>query len=89
VLLLLLSTTFTTWAQSSQAEVEVRVPQPPQVVEGSDGLPHLAYELHITNFYQSTGTLDLQAKARPRSSHSRPRSFPPCWPTPCKAAIQP
>ena len=48
------------WAQLPPAEVEVRVPQAPQVVVGSDGLRHLAYELHITNFYPSTGTLMLK-----------------------------
>jgi murein DD-endopeptidase MepM/ murein hydrolase activator NlpD len=32
----------------------------PQPVAGSDGLVHIAYELHITNYYQSTGTLHLQ-----------------------------
>jgi hypothetical protein len=44
-------------AQFAQAPVEVRVPVAPQLVVGSDGLRHLAYELHVTNFYQSTGTL--------------------------------
>ena len=32
----------------------------PQPVTGSDGLTHMAYELHITNYYQSTGTLYLK-----------------------------
>lgn len=58
-----LGNTHTVRAQLGQAEVEVRVPQPPQAVVGSDGLTHLAYELHITNFYQSTGTLVLKQLA--------------------------
>ena len=33
------------------------MPVAPQLVVGSDGRRHLAYELHVTNFYQSTGTL--------------------------------
>ncbi|MGI4736220.1 MAG: M23 family metallopeptidase [Janthinobacterium lividum] len=32
----------------------------PQPVRGSDGLLHVAYELHLTNYYQSTGTLRLK-----------------------------
>lgn len=47
-------------AQFAQAPVEVRVPQPPQPARGSDGLVHVAYELHVTNYYQATGTLHLQ-----------------------------
>ena len=49
-----------THAQGTQAAVEVRVPLAPQPVVGSDGLWHVAYELHITNYYQSTGTLHLR-----------------------------
>lgn len=48
------------FGQFAQAPVEVRVPVAPQAVPGSDGLTHLAYELHVTNFYQSTGTLRLR-----------------------------
>ena len=48
------------WAQFAQAPVEVRVPCAPQLVPGSDGLRHLAYELHVTNFYQATGPLVLR-----------------------------
>ena len=48
------------FAQLAQAPVEVRVPLAPQLVTGSDGLVHAAYELHITNFYQATGTLRLK-----------------------------
>lgn len=47
-------------AQVAQAPVEVRVPQAPQPVTGSDGLVHVAYELHVTNYYASTGVLHLQ-----------------------------
>lgn len=46
--------------QGTQAPVEVRVPLAPQPVAASDGLVHIAYELHVTNYYQSTGTLHLQ-----------------------------
>lgn len=49
-----------TYAQGPQAPVEVRVPLVPQPVAGSDGRVHVAYELHVTNYYQSTGTLHLQ-----------------------------
>lgn len=49
-----------TRAQGTQAPVEVRVPLAPQPVAGSDGLLHVAYELHVTNYYQSTGTLHLR-----------------------------
>jgi hypothetical protein len=51
------------FAQFAQAPVEVRIPQPPQPVVGSDGLVHVAYELHLTNYYQSTGVLRLQQLA--------------------------
>ena len=61
--LLVLGNPSPTWAQLERAEVEVRVPHCPQTVVGSDGLAHLAYELHITNFYQSTGTLVLKQLA--------------------------
>lgn len=47
------------WAQATQAPVEVRVPVAPQVVPGSDGRRYVAYELHVTNFYRSTGPLLL------------------------------
>jgi murein DD-endopeptidase MepM/ murein hydrolase activator NlpD len=47
-------------AQIAQAPVEVRVPQAPQPFTGSDGLVHVAYELHVTNYYASTGVLHLQ-----------------------------
>jgi hypothetical protein len=47
-------------AQLAQAPVEVRVPQAPQPVASSDGLVHVAYELHITNYYPATGVLHLR-----------------------------
>lgn len=46
-------------AQGPTAPVEVRVPYPPTPLVGSDGLTHLGYEVHITNFYASTGPLQL------------------------------
>lgn len=46
-------------ALPAQAPVEVRVPVAPQPVLGTDKRRHLAYELHVTNFYRSTGTLLL------------------------------
>lgn len=48
---------FVAVAQVAQAPVEVRVPLAPQPVRGSDGLLHVAYELQLTNYYPSTGTL--------------------------------
>ncbi|MGH8082212.1 MAG: M23 family metallopeptidase, partial [Lysobacter sp.] len=45
---------------TAQAAVEVRTPQPPMPVIGRDGLQHLAYELHIANFYRSAAALRLQ-----------------------------
>jgi murein DD-endopeptidase MepM/ murein hydrolase activator NlpD len=56
----LLASSPVTYAQGTQAPVEVRVPLVPQPVAGSDGLVHVAYELHVTNYYPSTGTLHLQ-----------------------------
>lgn len=41
------------------APVEARVPWAPTLFVGSDGARHLAYELHLTNFYSDTGTLTL------------------------------
>ncbi|WP_439448288.1 M23 family metallopeptidase [Stenotrophomonas sp. ATs4] len=43
------------------APVEARVPFAPTPFIGSDGLRHLAYELHITNFYGDTGALQPQS----------------------------
>ena len=53
-------------APAVQAPVEARVPFSPTLVMGTDGLQHLAYEIHITNFYGDTGPLtavDLDVKA--------------------------
>lgn len=44
-------------AQDALAPVEARVPFAPTAFVGSDGATHLAYELHITNFYGDTGPL--------------------------------
>ena len=42
------------------APVELYTPFPPGPFEGSDGKTHLAYEVHITNFYRDTGTILLE-----------------------------
>ncbi|OOG47781.1 hypothetical protein B0E50_10010 [Rhodanobacter sp. C01] len=47
-------------AQKAMAPVEVRNPWPPEIVMGSDGHAHLAYELHVSNFYGDTGVLRLR-----------------------------
>lgn len=44
-------------AQEALAPVEARIPFAPSAFIGSDGLTHLAYELHVTNFYGDTGPL--------------------------------
>ena len=46
-------------AQQFDAPVEARVPMVPTPVRGSDGRMHLAYEMHLTNFYASNGPLHL------------------------------
>jgi len=46
-------------AQQFDAPVEVRIPMAPTPVAGSDGLQHIAYEMHLTNFYASNGPLRL------------------------------
>lgn len=51
-----LSTVFSlAHAQEALAPVEARVPFAPTSFVGSDGATHLAYELHISNFYGDTG----------------------------------
>ena len=47
-------------APPALAPVEVRNPWAPSPVVGGDGLTHLAYELHVTNFYRDTGVLRLR-----------------------------
>lgn len=44
-------------AGEALAPVEARVPFAPAVFPGTDGALHLAYELHVTNFYGDTGPL--------------------------------
>ena len=44
----------------AQAPVEVRVPAPPRPTVASDGVTHLAYELHVSNIYKDTGPLTLR-----------------------------
>jgi hypothetical protein len=52
--------TATVSAQDAMAPVEVRNTFAPQVITGSDGVTHLAYELHVLNFYGDTGVLKLK-----------------------------
>lgn len=47
-------------AAPALAPVEARVPFAPSPFNGSDGARHLAYELHISNFYGDTGALAPQ-----------------------------
>ena len=47
-------------AEEAWAPVEARVPFAPSAFTGSDGLTHLAYELHVTNFYGDSGALKPQ-----------------------------
>ncbi|BDC47904.1 peptidase M23 [Bryobacterales bacterium F-183] len=42
-----------------KAPVVVRVPCPPTPFAGSDGHVHLCYEIHLTNFEQNTGALEV------------------------------
>jgi peptidase M23-like protein len=61
IVIVLLLTTFTTpSAQPAGAPVEIRSPFAPVAVAGTDGLVHVAYELHVTNFHLDTGTLRLE-----------------------------
>lgn len=55
--LLLLLLPFPAMPAPAPAPVEARVPFAPTPFVGSDGLRHLAYELHITNYYGDTGAL--------------------------------
>jgi hypothetical protein len=48
-------------AQQALAPVEARVPFAPAAFVGSDGLRHLAYELHVTSIYGDTGPLMPQS----------------------------
>ena len=47
-------------AADTAAHVEVRIPWPPAPFLGDDGQVHLAYEMHVTNFYRDTGVLRLR-----------------------------
>lgn len=49
-----------TAASPPLAPVEARVPFAPAPFTGSDGARHLAYELHLSNFYGDTGSLRPQ-----------------------------
>lgn len=46
-------------APAQQAPVEARIPWAPAAVAATDGRSHLAYELHLSNFYRATGRLRL------------------------------
>ncbi|WP_266158293.1 M23 family metallopeptidase [Dyella silvatica] len=50
----------TAQAQEALAPVEARVPFAPSAFIGSDNAIHLAYELHVSNFYGDTGVLKPQ-----------------------------
>ncbi|SFK51132.1 M23 family metallopeptidase [Lysobacter sp. cf310] len=54
------------------APVEVRTPWAPAPVLGGDGRTHLAYELHVTNFYRDTGVLRLRRIAVFADDDTRP-----------------
>lgn len=57
LLLILSSGWLSAMAEEAPAPVEARVPFEPRPFLGSDGSMHLAYELHVTNFYGDTGPL--------------------------------
>ena len=64
------------YGQKFDAPVEARVPTSPTPVLGSDGRMHLAYEMHLTNFYASNGPLRLnelsvfpQGSSTPLATH--------------------
>lgn len=57
---MLLSLVGSALGQVNDAPVEVRAGHAPSVVRGSDDRDHLAYELHVTNFYKDTGSLRLR-----------------------------
>jgi hypothetical protein len=48
------------FATDTVAPVEVRIPWPPAPFLGDDDQVHLAYEMHVTNFYRDTGVLRLR-----------------------------
>ncbi|HET6555350.1 MAG TPA: M23 family metallopeptidase [Dyella sp.] len=60
LLLVLLTSLPSIHAEDASAPVEARVPFAPSPFVGSDGLRHLAYELHVSNFYGDTGSLELR-----------------------------
>lgn len=59
-------------AERALAPVEVRNPSAPTPVLGGDGRRHLAYELHVTNFYRDTGVLRLRRIAVYGDDDTRP-----------------
>ncbi len=58
--------------QDKNAPVEVRAAHEPSVFRGSDDHDHVAYELHVTNFYKDTGTLKLRKLSVFAQSPDRP-----------------
>ncbi|UHQ22961.1 M23 family metallopeptidase [Lysobacter sp. 5GHs7-4] len=58
--------------QVALAPVEVRTPWAPAAVVGGDGRSHLAYELHVSNFYRDTGVLRLRRIAVYADAQSAP-----------------
>ncbi|WMJ69276.1 M23 family metallopeptidase [Stenotrophomonas sp. 24(2023)] len=59
----MLLATVPVWANAATpppAPVEAHVPFAPSAFLGSDGHRHLAYELHVSNFYGDTGALAAQ-----------------------------
>ena len=65
----LLAGAATASGQQYNAPVEARVQVNPALVEGSDGRAHVAYEMHVTNFYATNGPLRLtELRVYPRGS---------------------
>jgi hypothetical protein len=60
LLVSLVGLAFPVLSMQALAPVEARVPFAPAAWLGSDGLIHLAYELHVTNIYGDTGALRPQ-----------------------------
>ncbi|HEV2681896.1 MAG TPA: hypothetical protein VGV14_15440, partial [Rhodanobacter sp.] len=60
LLVSLVGLAFPVLSMQALAPVEARVPFAPAAWLGSDGLTHLAYELHVTNIYGDTGALRPQ-----------------------------
>jgi len=59
-------------AQVNDAPVEAHIPHAPTVFEGSDHRLHVEYEIHLTNFYESTGPLTIKSLSVYGSSSKPP-----------------